>query len=840
MDLEAYAIILIIFLVSFMSYLFISKLLPHGKSFDEMIAEKKRMREELLGTVKSVASGKQSNIGGKKKPKKEVKKKEIIQVKLAKEVTKHESDASESSEIVRTEPVIQEEIVNQRKTVTKTQQASQVVGKKNKGKGGILINKNELILVKEAPVEESNHFEEIIPKDVVEIHRASVKDETDKKSHIRDVKKGKMPKLETPPISPKNQLTKDQKGSEEKQLIKKKRNELSISPVDTGGSGFIALVSDETGITPLIRELNRADLTKSQMQVLIDFLLNKQSDTLTHEPTEWTEGKSDMVQKLKKQLQEKEEQLKNEQDALIGMQMKLKELRSEFNTEKIQFSGHLKAHTEQLHNNRLEIKTLQSEIQFLNDKHNTEKQSMSVSFKQLQGQCIQMKEAMKAHEGLPNAQQLQKDNQTLQQELAMKKQQILDLNPLIEENRKKDDQIKQMLAENNKKISEFDALARRKDERCAIVENELRQREQELTSRDSEIQKLNTELTRAKELDKIIHRQIFELEQLKKQLSEQQQNNHAEESNKIEIRNLQNALDSSNKELEVQRLLVSDFKVKFEDLNKQLAESKLLTNSKSSGDSFLLNEMSNHQSVISQKDKQLADYQQKIETLQKAENDLIKQIEEQKVKNNDLRTKNWKLVEALQTAQSSSLSKSANSNFPTNNFGLEVSKVKNLFTQNFPEAVSSATSDSDDTKWLESVLENLKSQLVSNKSLNRTSTASSNASATANNNINNNKLTNNNNHLNNCSGVETNNLNNSTVNGDSNSSTSSAADNEIVLLQNAQLKTTIEEYKNIIAETESMLKNLESKVREQDAYWTKVVLMKDNEIESLKNISEKS
>lgn len=39
---------------------------------------------------------------------------------------------------------------------------------------------------------------------------------------------------------------------------------------------------------------------------------------------------------------------------------------------------------------------------------------------------------------------------------------------------------------------------------------------------------------------------------------------------------------------------------------------------------------------------------------------------------------------------------------------------------------------------------------------------------------------------------------------------------------------------------ESMLKNLESKVREQDAYWTKVVLMKDNEIENLKTVTEAS
>lgn len=31
-----------------------------------------------------------------------------------------------------------------------------------------------------------------------------------------------------------------------------------------------------------------------------------------------------------------------------------------------------------------------------------------------------------------------------------------------------------------------------------------------------------------------------------------------------------------------------------------------------------------------------------------------------------------------------------------------------------------------------------------------------------------------------------------------------------------------------------MLKNLETKVREQDQYWSKVVLMKDNEIDVLK------
>lgn len=340
-------------------------------------------------------------------------------------MTSNESDASESSEAVRSEPATPPESLVLRKNASKAQQA----GKKNKGKGGILVNKNEPILVKESSfVEEVNHFEEIHPKDAVEIHRNAVKEEAERK------KKSKPAKVETPPISPKNQPIKEVRIVEEKPA-KKKRSEPSTSAVD---GAVVSLVSDETGITPLIRELSRADLTKNQIQVLIDFLLNKQSDTLAHDPTEWSEGKSDLVQKLKKQLQEKEAQLKNEQDALAGMQSKLKELRTEFNTEKVQFNANLKAYTEQVHSGRMEVKNLQAEIQFMTDKHNSEKQSMSSSFKLLQTQCAQLKETLKVQEGLPNVEILQAENQTLQQEIAKRNQQVLELTARVEESCQKD------------------------------------------------------------------------------------------------------------------------------------------------------------------------------------------------------------------------------------------------------------------------------------------------------------------------------------------------------------------------------------------------------------------
>lgn len=87
---------------------------------------------------------------------------------------------------------------------------------------------------------------------------------------------------------------------------------------------------------------------------------------------------------------------------------------------------------------------------------------------------------------------------------------------------------------------------------------------------------------------------------------------------------------------------------------------------------------------------------------------------------------------------------------------------------------------------------------------------------------------------------------------------------EELILQNAQLKSTVDEYKTIVSDTvssiesfhqshqkliffsfffflfgrdnpqEGVLNTLEKKVKEQDAYWRTIVQVKDNEIRSLK------
>jgi ribosome-binding protein 1 len=320
-----------------------------------------------------------------------------------------------------------------RKNVQKSQQVAsqqqqQAQKKNNKGgkPTGILVNKNEPVVVKATPVEEvTNHFEEIHPKDAVEIQRLH----PDEKKHN---KRGK-PVKETPPVSPKNQpVVAPPKPVEEKPSMKKKRNEVSASTSAVDG-----FVSDD--ITPLIRELTKADLSKNQIQMLIDFLLNKQADSrYAVDPSEWSEGKSDLVQKLKRQLQEAEAKLRNERDALFGTQTKLKELRLEFNNEKIQANAQLKAMSEQMHNGKLEVKNLQAELHFLNEKHNQEKQNLSLTYKQLHAKYTQLQESLKTQEAMPSVQQLENDNQLLHQELSKKNQQIIDLNSYVEESRKKE------------------------------------------------------------------------------------------------------------------------------------------------------------------------------------------------------------------------------------------------------------------------------------------------------------------------------------------------------------------------------------------------------------------
>lgn len=372
----------------------------------------------------------------------------------------------------------------------------------------------------------------------------------------------------TPPISPVNQI-KDNKVAEEiiivdvpapvkeKPAKKKKSDTVATAPAPV--SQPTNAIYDEDTVRVLLRNLSSAELTRNEIQLLIDFLLNKQHDTTAKDPTEWSEGKSDVMQKLKKQLQEKEKQLQDEQEASVAFQAKLRELRGEYNAEKSQFNATIKAHIEELNNKKKELQDLSSEIHFVKEKHVAEKSGLTQQVQQLQAKFLQMKnESGASQEAIQKLQQLSVQHEQLKAEMMERNKVLGELQRIESEQRQFIDNVQKTLADRDQKLAEFDHICLQKDEQLKFLDNKLRQ----------EIQLLRTDIGRKNDESEAL-RQSFE--QLKHQLNEVQaktaNQNHVDDANKVEIKNLQNALDSSRKEL-------NSYKTQFQETFNELNEIK--------------------------------------------------------------------------------------------------------------------------------------------------------------------------------------------------------------------------------------------------------------------------
>ena len=115
---------------------------------------------------------------------------------------------------------------------------------------------------------------------------------------------------------------------------------------------------------------------------------------------------------------------------------------------------------------------------------------------------------------------------------------------------------------------------------------------------------------------------------------------------------------------------------------------------------------------------------------------------------------------------------------------VDAKAIKDLLNQHFPEHSAAVPASENVAKWMTSVLERIVSNNQSNHS---TSTTPINANHHSNSSSNNN-----------CHDVNT--TRTKALNGDTNPT---SGDNEIILLQNAQLRNSVEEYKKIISETVS-------------------------------------
>uniref|UniRef100_A0A182NSC8 Ribosome receptor lysine/proline rich domain-containing protein n=1 Tax=Anopheles dirus TaxID=7168 RepID=A0A182NSC8_9DIPT len=887
MDLTTLSFIVIVLFFSLLSMLFISRFLPKGKSFEEMLKEKREMREKILGLT-SPPSSAPSTKSGKESANKRTKKTQHSgnssanqnqknrggkQQQQRVEVVGPESDGNSSEspleeeinpltygakkrtgqatnltvEYAETEAFpLSDNAGSNKKKDNKQQQG----GKKNKQKsaGGILVNKSEPVLVKAVEtVPEINHFAEIQPKDALEIARQQKHEEEAKSGKHQPPKEQRQPNKHKKEHhqskhSPKGNAPVAKAAEQQQQQHQQNHHhapaanvgahhvsEPKKQPADNKSVAVSAAavtqkdnksnkrkknelitqelaveMADAVNVHSLVNILNKADLPRNDIQILIDFLLNKQQDTLAKDPSEWNDP-SDPLQKLKKQLQEKETALLEEQQAAAGLQAKLKELRQELNGEKVQTGAVLKGYVEELNNKKQELHHLSQELNATKDKLAAEKQSMSMQFQQLQAKYIQLsKEQAATQDHGTTIAQLNNDLQLLQQEL-MAKSQLLNEKLQSEE-------------EMMKKKTEYEIMLHNNDEL-------MRQRVQELTAYENELRQLRLELGQKDELGQTCQQQSYEIEQLKVELQAKQKQavaaasaaaaaahatSQADESNRVEIRNLQNALDSTKSKLEVYR--------------SELVECKSL----------------------------MTDYKQQANELQAKEEQLQKQLDEQRQKNDEqqqkLATSNAEKVDVGKIILE------------------EQNRMKDLLVQLLqPTGVVSAlpVDATDFQSWLEATVGCIKEQYaqLQQRSIHTTTNNSDSSSSssgnsvatnshpeqssgTANSNSDSSRLNSSsniiaNNNLNTTNSVNSSlheNSNDIVVTNKNGSSDSGAEDDQQAMtLRYEQMQKTVDQYKNIIADTENMLKNLEAKVIEQDIHWRTVVQAKDKELTLLKS-----
>ncbi|XP_034233458.1 paramyosin isoform X3 [Thrips palmi] len=326
----------------------------------------------------------------------------------------------------------------------------------------ILLNKDDAQLVSEvSPSVDANHFETIHPKDDLEMRRQSKDESSDQSAKkaaqklIEAEKASKAPKKDAPktektqPAKVEKQVSgkaakvekenkppaketadKLEKAApvEEKVAVqevvvavtahapvaasapsapaKKKKTARKADPLEqmtTGTDGINANV-----LEPLI---HKAELSRSEIQNLIDLLLNKQQGSAAV-VAEWNEGRQDPMMKLKKAFAEKEKALQIEQEASVALQNKLREVRAEANAERSRLVASNKQTEEKLLSRTNEIAAATA-------KFHHEKQTLTTQLQQLKHQLEQEHQVIrKFQEELGQAQNAIQTQQTLEHHVA--------------------------------------------------------------------------------------------------------------------------------------------------------------------------------------------------------------------------------------------------------------------------------------------------------------------------------------------------------------------------------------------------------------------------------------
>ncbi|XP_068865556.1 ribosome-binding protein 1 isoform X4 [Aphelocoma coerulescens] len=599
-----------------------------------------------------------------------------------------------------------------------------------------------------------------------------------KSSPVREVAPKEVPVVAVPPVGTQQSAPvissvtvkktealpaqEDQKhdGPAKKKAASKKKSE--PAPTDSDGALYLPYKT-------LVSTVSSMVFSEGEAQQLIEILTEKAG--IIQDTWHMATQKGDPVAVLKRQLEEKEKQLSAEQEDAAAAKNKLRELSKELVAERakaVAVEGKLK---EQLLAREREIVAVQARMQASYQDHVSETQ-------QLQGKIRTLQEQL---ENGPNTQlaRLQQENSILRDALNQATSQM---------------ESKQN-AELAKLRQECSKLMKELSEKSEVLQQEEQQRkswEIKAAASEKRIEQLQAyqreaEVMLQKRLDEVSDELRKTQSSYKSLLADAEKTKGQQQS----IAELQAKLLSSEAEVKSKLLELDSVKGKLQDASSEntklleriksieaLLEAGQMREAEKDRDLQAANEaeMKQLQSRLQEKTNQLSALEREATQLREA-------VEQQKVKNNDLREKNWKAMEALTTVEKACEEKLLAATKAKEELAQQLDALQTRTKQTLLSALPGVTmsSQQDYDTWLlefkEKTVGVLKQQMI----------------------------------------------------------TTEPSDSALKLKEAEEAQSTLqaecEQYRTILAETEGMLRNLQKSVEEEEQVWKAKLTASEEELQ---------
>ncbi|XP_060553042.1 ribosome-binding protein 1-like isoform X3 [Ruditapes philippinarum] len=659
MELQVVLIGAVVFVISAVLIYLISAFTMKEKTFEEVIAEQKRENEEKLLKVKQEKKA-EKDARKRFKPKGKVKGDQSPKVvrDASPKVSFSETEKEHKMVNLELDPVIIEPV--------EIEKPLKMNKKKEKPTKPILHNKDE-----KTPVVSEEFVEEIIhrgpaPKDDVEL------------KHIQDNKKDK-PKKES------------KKKHEEQKPVVEEIMRTSASSVQaaapTMGDGKLGF--KETGNSKLIASVKSATLSDQDAQSLIDILLIKQGGSPATLSADWNKKsqKGDPVALLRKQLEEKERALQEEQQMVMAGNTKIKEIRQELNQEKMKYQALEKSYKDKMEYQGREVQALHARIQHTHDQHTVETSQLRAVVQKLEAQVgdqSRMQRIVDENNKLKDLLNKTQSETLSPAELNSLKQKVSILEKEISSNA-----LKLNASENTKKtleqkLAKLEAELNKYESQQSSNENVMEKRVdeigQELRKSEAKIGTLNKDLQAKEQAVETAQKECkylkTKLQELERSLTESDQSTKdmverlkVSDRQKIDIegnlKNLQKRIESFDQEkssylTEIQHLKQENnnlsTELKTTKDSKQTAAQETVTKQQNGDLHADISQMipkDEHEKQLAARETELRTLSVDIDNRNKELSSLKEELEKQKKKNNELREKNWKAMDALEKSEKS-------------------------------------------------------------------------------------------------------------------------------------------------------------------------------------------